>query len=90
MLTILLGDNIQFSRDEVMAHLQEHGIETRPVFYPIYTLPPYLDSCRRRSFLVADRIACRGISLPTWAGLTREDVYYVCDTLLEYLKEIRA
>jgi perosamine synthetase len=89
MFTILLGDNIQFSRDEVMAHLQEHGIETRPVFYPIHTLPPYLDLCQRGSFPVADRIARRGISLPTWAGLNREDVHYVCDTLLEYLKEER-
>jgi perosamine synthetase len=89
MFTIVLGDDIPLSRDEVMAHLQEHGIETRPVFYPMHTLPPYRDLSQLNSFPVAERIARRGMNLPTWAGLTREDVGYVCDTLLECLARRR-
>jgi len=84
MFTIVLDDDL-LSRDEVMAHLQERGIESRPVFYPMHTLPPYRNSSHRDSFPIAERIARRGISLPTWAGLTCEDVRYVCDSLLECL-----
>jgi len=34
---------------------------------------------------VAERLARRGINLPTWAGLTRDDVRYICDSLRECL-----
>ena len=89
MFTILLDDECSVIRAEIMAHLQERGIETRPVPYPIHTLPPYLDPFREDKFPVAERIAQGGINLPTWAGLTREDVRYVCDSLLEHLTKTK-
>jgi len=87
MFTIVLDDDIPLGRNEAMACLQERGIETRPVFYPIHTLPPYRNSLHKDSFPIAERIARQGINLPTWAGLTREDVRYVCNSLLECLSE---
>ena len=85
MFSILLGDEVLLERDEVMARLRERGIETRPLFYPMHTLPPYADAARGESFPVAERLARRGINLPTWAGLTRDDVRYICDSLRECL-----
>ena len=87
MFTIVLDDDIPLGRNEAMACLQERGIETRPVFYPIHTLPPYRNSLHTDSFPIAERIARQGINLPTWAGLTREDVRYVCNSLLECLSD---
>lgn len=89
MFTIVLDDDILRSRDEVMAYLKERGIETRPVFHPMHTLPPYRDSSQRDSYPIAEQIARRGINLPTWAGLTREDVYYICSRLLECLSKTK-
>jgi perosamine synthetase len=85
MFTVLLNDAWSARRDDIMARLLERGIETRPVGYPIHTLPPYLDPSMKGCFPVAERIAAGGINLPTWAGLTRDDVRYVCDNLLERL-----
>lgn len=86
MFTILLQDPIRVDRDDVMAALAERGIETRPVFYPIHQLPPYEEMARADGpFPVADGIASSGISLPTWSGLSQDDVVYVCNVLRECL-----
>lgn len=68
MFTIVLGDNLPLECDEIMSALAEDGIETRPVFYPMHTLPLYQALCQGQRFPTAERIAARGISLPTWVG----------------------
>jgi len=84
MFNILLDDS-PMDRDDVMAQLQELGVETRPVFYPMHLLPPYLDEADNTTYPVAERIARRGFSLPTWAGLSDEDLQYVVNCLARVL-----
>lgn len=89
MFTITLDESIQADRDEIMAKLLDRGVETRPVFYPMHVLPPYRDAAQEDGpFPVADRISRTGLSLPTWAGLEREDVDYVCHALRECIGEV--
>ena len=87
MFTVVLDDDLE-DRDGIMRDLKERGIETRPVFYPLHTLPPYETVSQGRSFPMAEHISRRGINLPTWAGLTREDVRYVSGSLRRCLREI--
>jgi perosamine synthetase len=77
MYTVILSDAVvaELSRDAFMAALDADGIETRPVFYPMHVLPPYLD--RTRHYPVADRLAAQGVNLPTHGKLTEDDVDYV-------------
>lgn len=82
MYTILLSDGGQHERDKLMAQLEVVGIETRPVFYPMHVLPPYKEE---ESYPNADLWSQRGINLPTHQGLTREQVQYVCDSVIEAL-----
>jgi perosamine synthetase len=81
MFTVLLGDESADYRDRFMARLHEDGVETRPVFYPVHGLPPYREASRGEEFPVAESLARRGVSLPTWAGLSRDDLSYVCERL---------
>jgi perosamine synthetase len=91
LFTITLDESIGMSRDDVIAKLAQRGVETRPVFYPMHTLPPYQEMSREDGdFPVADRIARSGLSLPTWAGLQHEDVVYVCDALRECIGDSEA
>ena len=83
--TVVLNGEIAQTREEVIAHLASRQIEGRPVVYPMHMLPPYRDLVHGQSFPVAERIASRGINLPTFASLTRADVDYVCECLSEYL-----
>ena len=66
-------------RDAVMRELDEAGIETRPVFYPMHLLPPYREDATL--YPNATRCALRGINLPTHGLLTESDVERICRAL---------
>lgn len=85
-ITLFLDDRVQLTRDEVMAKLAERGIETRPFFYPMHVLPIYNHLSQPKGYPVADALASRGINLPSSAKLTREDVQYVSESLIQILQ----
>jgi perosamine synthetase len=87
MFTVILGEGIALSRDALMGRLLGLGVETRPVFYPLHRLPPYREAARGEEFPVAEGLARRGVSLPTWAGLGADDLSYVCERLRECLSD---
>jgi perosamine synthetase len=72
-------------RDRVGARLDESGVETRPFFYPLHTLPPYA-GVASGSLRVAEDVAARGLCLPTSSVLSNDDVDRVCDLLLQSLE----
>ncbi len=80
MVTVLLEH--AEDRDPLRAHLAAAGIETRPVFYPIHTMPIY--SHRYQRHRVAEDIAWRGVSLPSFPSLTDAEVREVCAALRSY------
>jgi perosamine synthetase len=80
MYTVLVEDDYGLDRDTLMGLLRQRGIETRPAFYPIHTLPMY---DRGQRFPVAEELGRKGINLPSGATLTREQVDIVCDALVE-------
>ena len=71
------------SRDDLMEHLHENGVETRPFFIPLHTLPPFRqESARRKEALpITERVASCGMNLPTHSGMTSADVGYVCSLI---------
>lgn len=82
MFGIVLPDNCPMARDDVMCKMSAQGVETRPFFYPMHTLPHLSRYAADRAYPVSDQLATRGICLPTWAGLTRQDIGRVAETLL--------
>jgi perosamine synthetase len=55
--------------------LKAAKVETRPLFHPCHTLP----HCRTdESFPVAESLSARGINLPSFPELSRENVDTVC------------
>lgn len=71
-------------RDPLRARLAQAGIETRPVFFPVHTMPMYSKNFRRHP--VAEDIAWRGINLPSWPGLSVAEVDEVCAGIRGFLK----
>jgi perosamine synthetase len=86
MFSVVLDDDVPVERDQVMAELRTRQIETRPIVVPIHLLPPYREIAGPGVFPFAERVARRGINLPTWAKLARDDVRYVCDSLLKAVR----
>lgn len=79
MNNVILSDEVKLIRDEVMRKMEECNIEMRPVFYPMHIMPPYYDETL--SLPNSEKISSRGISLPSHALLSEEDVKYICDSL---------
>lgn len=79
MYTVLLNENKTIPRrDYLIDALKKCNIESRPIFYPIHTMPPYYS---RASYPVAEMISRNGISLPSYVGLREEDIARICDAV---------
>ena len=59
-------------RDEMREHLAADGIETRPLFYPVHTMPMY--STRFQKHTIAEELGWRGINLPSYPLLSNVQV----------------
>lgn len=86
--TIVLRERVNLSRDEIMRRLNDDGIETRPVFYPMHVMPPYFET--GGGYPVADKLAQRGIMLPIHSLLEKDDVAYISSRLLHWCKAGRS
>jgi perosamine synthetase len=82
---MVLPDGGEVERDSLMERLGDRGIETRPFFYPMHTLPPYSEAGRGQHFPVATALAERGVNLPSGAGLERDDVAYIGEVVRDEL-----
>jgi perosamine synthetase len=80
MFSILVNNSED--RDPLRKMLEENGIETRPLFYPVHTMPMYSKEYHR--FPVAESLGWRGINLPSYPDLTEEQVDYICNLIKKY------
>ncbi len=83
MYSILIEDDFGMSRDEVMAGLKARDIDSRPFFYPIHTMPPYIEHAKGEVLPVATEISRKGINLPSSATLTPEQIAQVVNAIKE-------
>jgi perosamine synthetase len=72
-------------REELRDYLKACGIETRPVFYPVHTMPMYSTKFQRHP--VAEKIGWRGINLPSWPGLTEAQVLWISECIHRYYEK---
>ena len=81
LFSVLMDKNSTgITRNEVLIRLEESGIGGRPFFFPVHTLPPYSTG---QSLERAEYLSQRGLSLPSYVGITENNVNYICDTILE-------
>ena len=78
MVSIVVDRPFALTRDELIPALRTHGIDSRPFFHPMDTLPPYRSLAPRPMALQLSRC---GLNLPSAPSLTDAQVAYVCDTI---------
>lgn len=84
MVSILVPDAAD--RDLLRSALSQQGIETRPVFYPVHSMPMYSMSFQRHP--VAENLGWRGINLPSYPGLEKASVQEICAAIKSYFKPV--
>jgi perosamine synthetase len=87
MYSIIVHDDFGLDRDELRARLRLAGIDSRPFFYPVHTLPMYNTG---QSLPVAQDLGRRGLNLPSGATLTSNQIDYICDVLAKIQKDARS
>jgi len=81
MCSILTKDGKQ--RDALREYLANAGIDTRPLFYPVHTMPMYSSQYQRHP--VAENIGWRGLNLPSYPSLKSEEIEFICNKIKEIL-----
>ena len=80
--SILLSDCPSMEeRDRVIARLARLGIGTRPLFYPLHSMPAFRAFAGNRDFSTTDHLSARGLSLPSAVTLKDREVDFVCQSL---------
>lgn len=77
--SLLLDDSVTVDRDWVVLRLKELNVHCRPAFPRMSRFPMYRQLFENP---VATKVEKRGISLPSAANLTEDDIAFVCDSLL--------
>lgn len=73
-------------RNLLRAHLRRLGVETRPVFNPMHLMPMYTAKNVGQAFPIAQSIADKGISLPSYPELSRPDVAEICGHISSFYR----
>jgi perosamine synthetase len=81
MVSILANDTAM--RDRIRQVLKEAGVETRPLFPPAHMMPMFQSN---EVFPVAENLSSRGLNLPSYPSLTRDQVSYISAKIKEAIQ----
>ena len=89
MVTAVLDPMLEWPKEKLMAALDAEGIDSRPMFHPLSSLPAYDGQVEaavaRKRNAVSYRLSPWGINLPSAMNLTREQVQRVAENLRRIL-----
>jgi perosamine synthetase len=90
MVTLVLDPGLGINKIQFMERLSQNGIDSRPFFHPLSSIPAYEDSeqasLARFRNNVAYRISPYGINLPSALNLTKEDIQEICRIVKQCLE----
>ena len=89
MVTVIVDARFGVEKHRLMDLMGERGIDCRPFFHPLSSLPAYAHTNQARQAAqrnaVCYRLSPYGINLPSAMNLTQEKVAYVCSALRSVL-----
>ncbi len=80
LFSILIEKNFPLSRDELIKKLNENGIQSRPFFYPLHKMKPFIKS-RTTNMTITNELYNIGINLPSSVSLRDEDIVQICNVI---------
>jgi perosamine synthetase len=83
MTSVKINDHIAISRNDLASGMKKKGVDTRPVFPSISQYPMWKSDCKNP---IATNIGETALNLPSGHNLTKDQVNYVCDTLMSLLE----
>lgn len=85
MVTIIIDEKFGLKKEKLMTWMLGKGIDCRPFFYPLSSLPAYQDLEQAKQAQQRNKNAYKispyGLNLPCGMNMTEEKVDYVCQIL---------
>ena len=81
--SLLLQPSIITNRDDILKHFKENNIHARPGFPRMSEFPSLKKTFENPVAEIAEK---RGISLPSAANITNNDIDFVCERLIHMIK----
>jgi perosamine synthetase len=89
MVTAIIDPKLGLAKEDLLEQLGEYGIDGRPFFHPLSSLPAYAHLPRARRARQRNQVAYNlspwGVNLPSGLNMDEEKVAYVCQTLKRLL-----
>lgn len=85
---LVLDDDVSMDAVQLARRLGEKGVQTRPFFWPMHEQPVFhaMGLFKDETYPVSERLARRGLYLPSGMALTEEQIDTVCASLAECLE----
>jgi perosamine synthetase len=85
---LVLSDSLAFDAPEMMSRLARRNVGTRPFFWPMHEQPVFMKRgwYAGERYPVAERLARRGLYLPSGLAITDEQIDSVADALRDALR----
>jgi len=81
---LVIEEEFGINRNQLIAYLEQKGIETRPFFYPLHEMPPYKSDGK---YPISTYLSRRGVNLPSSVKLTPGQIAYIVDAIRNARKE---
>ena len=89
MYSIVLERKYQHLKEKLINKLSNNHIETRPIFYPIHSMPPYKKfKGINQSFEISTHLSKGGLCLPSSPFNTIEDIDKISKIINLFFKKI--
>lgn len=85
MTCLIINDFSRGERDQLIDDLKAEGIDSRPFFYTVSSLPMY----QQEACPVSTKLSASGLNLPTHPGLTEETILFISETTKKLITQIR-
>lgn len=72
-------------RNDIADSLKSFKVDSRPFFFPIHTMPPYL---KNYSLPVSEKLSLTGILLPSYIGITNKEIEKICNIILHRVSKL--
>ncbi len=86
MPTIIFDKTLNVKRDKLIQKMISQNIQVRSFFYPLSSLPMFETKTENK---VSYSIYDRGINLPSYFELSRDDIQYICTKLRDIVARSR-
>lgn len=91
MVTVVLDPKLGLNKTQLMERLGHQGIDTRPFFHPLSSIPAYEDSeqahLARKRNKTAYEISPFAINLPSALNLGHDEIKFVCNAIEKVLRK---